>query len=175
MKTYIAVYFDEDRLVKGPQIINMPDDLNAIQGFIDTDCVDMPRRYIGDTEYRVIVDDSGLLKDRRPTAYGEEIPLVGSIIFTNFTKDGENFRDLTEDEIENIINHLGQRTDTGEIVAMYVTTRPVHYYGLDRAIWEDAYAKDVELAEKLRVGHELGVISEEELRTEIEKLAGVRE
>lgn len=105
-------------------VFKLTDDLDRIQKLIGCDCIDIPRRYIGDTEFRIIVDDSGLLKERAPTAYGENPPLVGTIIFTNYTEDGENFRDLTEEEIAVIEDNLGQNTDNGDVVVLNVKMRP---------------------------------------------------
>lgn len=121
--TYIAVIVREHNK-KGPMVFKLTDDLDRIQKLIGCDCIDIPRRYIGDTEFRIIVDDTGLLKERAPTAYGENPPLVGTIIFTNYTEDGENFRDLTEEEIAVIEDNLGQNTDNGDVVVLNVKMRP---------------------------------------------------
>ena len=126
---YGAVMFDENNLKAGPKFIRMRDDLDWLQKIIECDCIDIPKRYIGTTEYRIICDGSGLLKERKPTAFGGPTPIVGTIIFTNYTEGGESFRDLTENEEDKIVENLGMR-DNGDIVAINVTLRPRYNVGV---------------------------------------------
>lgn len=169
-KTYIAAIVREGDK-KRPSTFLLTDDLDRIQKLIGCDCVDIPRRYIGDTEFRIIVDDCGLLKERKPTAYGEDPPLVGTIILTNYTEDGESFRDLTEEEIQAIEDNLAI-TETGEIVVANVKLRPKTMHGIDMKVWDAAYRNSFQKADFWRSVYLTGGIDETELKQQITVLAG---
>lgn len=100
-----VIVFDDGRK---PGTINFLDNLKYLCEKIGCHTLDIPRRYVGGMEYRVIVDDTGLIDGRPITAIHSDsnAVLVGTLIFTNYTVDGEDFRDLTQAEIDNIARHI---------------------------------------------------------------------
>lgn len=124
-----AVFLKESGSI--PVTLNVTDDLDILQEMIGCDCIDIARRYIGNVEYRVIVDDCGLLKGRRPTAYGERTAqgdympvLVGSLIITKYNGRGDAFRDLTDSEIKNVFDNIMFRNEDETAILVNVTGRP---------------------------------------------------
>lgn len=170
-KTYTAVIIREGDK-KGPMVFKITDDLDRIEKLIGCDIVDITHRFIGDTMYRIIVDDEGLLKGRKPTAYGEEPPLVGTIIFTNFAEDGMNFRDLTVEEIETINQNLLLSPKTGDVVVGNVKFRPIKSLGIRMEVWDAAYENNYQKAEFWKLAYLIGRIDKTELKQQITVLAG---
>lgn len=95
-------------------VTNITDSLEAFENIIGCECVDMVTRTIGGIRYSVIIDDCGLLKDRKITAFhrlGDIIPyLVGTLIVTKLDSTGENFVDLSDADLEHIQNHMSYMT-----------------------------------------------------------------
>ena len=113
MTKYCGIVIHENDLDRSG-IIQFEDDLEWLHNFIGCDCLDMPTRYIAGQRFVFIVDDSGLLKGRKPTVYSTHLvtedkqmfvryrpELVGTVIITNVNDHGD-FVDLTDKEIEHI-------------------------------------------------------------------------
>lgn len=147
-----------------PQIIDVPEEMHECAKIIKADICNLIRRYIDDVELYIIVDDCGLLTDRAPTAYGDDV-LVGDIIFTQIENPGEyneHFRDLTDDEINKITSKITRRQHG-------IMIRDVMHYsnmigGIDRSLWEAAATVDRDACERLHFVLMTGGASCEDIR-----------
>lgn len=94
--------------------IEFDDELETIYGLLDVDYIDVATRRIGDHIYDIICDDEGLLKgDAIPSAFDlcGNPQLVGNLLIVKASDDG-NFASLSDEDFENLENHVGQITLT---------------------------------------------------------------
>lgn len=114
-----------DKAGMPPGTIEFLDDLDALHKLLACRTLDIPRRYVGGMEYRIILDDEGALKPRPVTGvhFDGGYFLFGTLLFTNYTADGNDFRDLTEIEVANIADHI-QYDLNGRAVVTGLTFRP---------------------------------------------------
>jgi len=120
-RTFIGMLFVEGS--QGfPQVISFPDDWKALATIIEAEYIELTRRYIGDTLFTIICDESGLMKERRITAWGSQKDfIVGSIIVTKLDEEGENYVDLTDEEVGIIRDHIVINTTTQELILLLNT------------------------------------------------------
>lgn len=88
------------------------DELHTIYNLLDVEYIDVATRSVGGKVYDFIVDDEGLLKSPCiPSVFGkDERPmLVGNVLIVNSNEMGE-FTSLTEEDVENLEQHLGRIT-----------------------------------------------------------------
>lgn len=152
-----------------PEIIDYPDDLNELERIIDASCIDTIKRYIHDTEIFIMVDDCGLLKDRRLTACGQE-HLVGTLIICDINPITEDWTDLTDEKIDVIMNNLGRNVDTREIILNNLRFRPEHMHGVLMSRWDAAARKDREAAEALNYLCSIRSLEPEEIEKLIDRI-----
>ena len=119
-KTFTGYAIYDDGRPAGP--VKFKDDLKWLHDFIGCDCLDMPSRWIENAKYVFIVDDSGLIKVRKPTAFYAELiakstedtdgvlrfnpALFGTLIITRVDRTGEEFQDLNKIDIELIEQNI---------------------------------------------------------------------
>lgn len=88
------------------------DSLESFEQIIGADCLDMVTRSIGGRRYTILVDDCGLLKTRPITAFHSvgfpEPVLVGTIIITKVNRTGDEFEDLTDEDLAHISENTVQ-------------------------------------------------------------------
>lgn len=165
-----------------PMDTEIPDSLNVFQAITlpNNGCVDMPRRYIGTTEYMVIVDDCGAIDERLPMGFGTDPNdphswLFGTLIFCQVDDEGESLRSLTDDEVANIYDNLSQVVEDGRIVVSNLRFHPNIYLGLHTDVWDAAAKKNMEMTDYYRFVYRSGGMSLDDLHTAIRDLAGVNE
>lgn len=101
----------ENRCVKN---VEFEDTLESIYRLLNVDYIDVAIRKIGNHIYDIICDDEGLLKGNAiPSAFdSDENPqLVGNLLIVKAGDDG-NFASLSDEDFENLENHVGQITLT---------------------------------------------------------------
>ena len=151
MKAYRGLLFEEGSC-GSPKVISFPDDWKSMASIIGAEYIELTRRYVGDTLFTIVADDSGRLKQRRVTAWGSPKDfIVGSIIVTKLDDEGEDYVDLTDEDIELIGENLGVNTDTYEIVLNHIAFHPRNLYGVPYEMWEAAAETDREAVEQLRI------------------------
>ena len=109
------------------------------------------------------------------TPNDQKLWLFGTLIFCQFDDEGENLRDLTDDEVNTIMDNLSMVVDDGRIVVSNLRFEPNIYLGLNTDIWNAACVKDREKTEYFRFVYRTGGISLRDLHKAIKIIAGVEE
>ena len=107
----------------GIKEIDFKDNLQFFYEQIGCDCIDIIKRSIGGREYRIVIDDAGLLKGSRISAFDKNnIPaLAGNLIICKDRIDG-NLIGLNDDEIGEIRKHTGLSVDYYGTVSEVIIT-----------------------------------------------------
>ena len=106
--TITGVLVDVTRTGRVTKVV-FEDNLENIYKLLDVDLIDVATRKIGDRVHDFIVDDEGLLKGGAiPSVLdtNKEPMLVGNVLIVNSNEEGE-FTSLTDEDIENLEQHLG--------------------------------------------------------------------
>lgn len=93
------------------------DDLNVFYSLIDCDTIDIVTRRIGGKEYDIICDDEALLREFPTVTFlslqGSEMSIYGGIIIAGVhDPESEDLASLTEEDCENIRNHIMRVSQT---------------------------------------------------------------
>ena len=93
------------------------DDLDVFYSLIDCDTIDIVTRRIGGQEYDIICDDEALLREFPTITFlslqGSEMSIYGGIIIAGVhDPDREDLASLTEEDCENIRNHIMRVSQT---------------------------------------------------------------
>ena len=170
MKAYRGLLFEEGSC-GSPKVISFPDDWKSMASIIGAEYIELTRRYVGDTLFTIVADDSGRLKERRITAWGSPKDfIVGSIIVTKLDEEGEDYVDLSDDDIDVILENLGINQDTLEIVLNNIAFHPRNLYGVPYEKWEEAAKIDREGVEQLRWAAEVSELTAEDLDATLDKV-----
>ena len=116
--------------------IQFEDDLEWLHNFIDCSTLDMPSRYIEGQRYVFIVDDCGLIKGRKPTAYRgfaqaanghtDEFFAIDPMLFGTFivtkTNGKGDFTDLSREDLKRLMKYT-MTLDEGRAVLVNVGYR----------------------------------------------------
>lgn len=94
--------------------VEFEDTLESIYRLLNVDYIDVAIRKIGNHIYDIICDDEGLLKGNAiPSALDSDgnPQLVGNLLIVKASDDG-NFASLSDEDFENLENHVVQITLT---------------------------------------------------------------
>ena len=116
----------EDGTAPGP--IMFEDDIDWIQKFIGCHNYELIVRAIDGRNYCILIDDDGRLTRRKPTAINRPVvlknvmivaqsALVGTLIITRLDDNGEEFLDLTEEDIQHLESNLFMNADGRYLMA----------------------------------------------------------
>lgn len=83
-------------------------DLNSYYKAIGCRLIDIQSRKVGKKWYDFIIDDEGLFSEAPvPTAFNEDgTPFVGTILVAGAADDEGELTDLTDDDVQNLNNHI---------------------------------------------------------------------
>ena len=96
------------------EVVEFEDELSAMYGLCDCDCIDIASRYIGNSAYSIICDDEGLLKDPSTIRVSGidtdgNAMLVGNLVFVARDEDNPGeLRSLSDDEIAKLRRNTGK-------------------------------------------------------------------
>lgn len=97
--------------------VNVPDTPEGLQEATGSELVDVVVRYVRGVPYNFVIDDEGLLRQRRPSVSGPglRILLVGTVLVLGMADDGE-LRSLTAEERTEVQKHIrAVRTVDGNV------------------------------------------------------------
>ena len=105
--------------------VDVPDTPEGLQQATGSDTVDVVVRYLEGVPFNIVIDDEGLLRNRKPSAANGDLRvlLVGTLLVLGVREDGE-FRSLTSEEREIVQRHTrAVRTIEGNVQWMLMGLR----------------------------------------------------
>lgn len=109
MDRKIKVIFLDVENVKGPEVIEIKDELDSYLQTLRIDTIDIIRRNIAGVSYQIVCDDEGLLKEN-PTLSAVDVnsvgQLVGNLIITGLSDGEGNLTGLNKNDVDRIMERF---------------------------------------------------------------------
>lgn len=109
MDRKIKVIFLDVENGKGPEVIEIKDELDSYLQTLRIDTIDIIRRNIAGVSYQIVCDDEGLLKEN-PTLSAVDVnsvgQLVGNLIITGLSDGEGNLTGLNKNDVDRIMERF---------------------------------------------------------------------
>lgn len=109
MDRKIKVIFLDVENGKGPEVIEIKDELDSYLQTLRIGVIDIIRRNIAGVSYQIVCDDEGLLKEN-PTLSAVDVnsvgQLVGNLIITGLSDGEGNLTGLNKNDVDRIMERF---------------------------------------------------------------------